>query len=129
MKDETKIWLDYADENLKSAKLLLDSGFFNTCLQNIQQAVEKMLKALFIESAIKFHKTHSISDLTSILAREKISVEIAEDDAELLDSIYLPSKYPLGSALPEFDPDETICRKCLTIAEKVRDSVYSQLNR
>jgi hypothetical protein len=60
---------------------------------------------------------------------EKNSVEIAEDDAELLDSIYLPSKYPLGSALPEFDADETVCKKCLAIAERVRDSVYSHLNR
>jgi HEPN domain-containing protein len=128
MKDETKVWLDYADENLKSAKLLLDSGFFNTCLQNIQQSIEKMLKAMLIESAIKFQKTHSISELVSILAREEIHIEIAEDESDLLDSIYLPSKYPLGSALPEFDPDENICRKCLAIAERVRNSVYDHLN-
>jgi len=46
MKDETKKWLDYADENLRSAKLLLDNKLFNPCLQNVQQAVEKMLKAI-----------------------------------------------------------------------------------
>jgi len=45
MKDETKKWLEYADENLRSARLLLDSELFNPCLQNVQQAVEKMLKA------------------------------------------------------------------------------------
>jgi len=26
----------------------------------------------------------------------------------LLDSVYLPSKYPLGSVLPHFDPDAEI---------------------
>lgn len=46
MKDETKIWLKYSRENLRSAGLLLESGLFNPCLQNIQQAVEKGLKAV-----------------------------------------------------------------------------------
>jgi len=35
MKDETKKWLEYADENLRSARLLLDSELFNPCLQNV----------------------------------------------------------------------------------------------
>jgi HEPN domain-containing protein len=38
MKNETRAWLDYADENLKSAEVLLRNGLFNACLQNIQQA-------------------------------------------------------------------------------------------
>lgn len=36
MKDETKKWLEYADENLRSAKVLLDSKLFNPCLQNVR---------------------------------------------------------------------------------------------
>jgi len=38
MKEQTKKWLEYADENLSSAKVLLDNGLFNPCLQNVQQA-------------------------------------------------------------------------------------------
>ena len=53
MKDETQTWLKYANENLRSAKLLLESNLFNPCLQNIQQAVEKWLKALIVESSLK----------------------------------------------------------------------------
>jgi HEPN domain-containing protein len=34
MKDEAKIWLEYANENLASAQILLDHGLFNPCLQN-----------------------------------------------------------------------------------------------
>ena len=45
MKDETKRWLYFAEENLRSAKILLESSIFNPTLQNVQQAVEKMLKA------------------------------------------------------------------------------------
>lgn len=69
MKDETKEWLNYADENLKSAKILLESGIYNPTLQNVQQAVEKMLKALCVEFSLKFKKTHSINELEAILAK------------------------------------------------------------
>lgn len=39
MKDETKLWLDYAKENLLSAQILLESSFYNTVLQNTQQSI------------------------------------------------------------------------------------------
>ena len=56
MKDETKMWLDYSKENLDSAKILMKSKLFNPCLQNVQQCVEKALKALLIENSIKLKK-------------------------------------------------------------------------
>jgi HEPN domain-containing protein len=43
MKKDTEIWLSYADDNLKSTKVLLDSELYNPCLQNAQQAVLTML--------------------------------------------------------------------------------------
>ena len=49
MKDETRLWLVYAQENLTSALVLLQSCLFNPCLQNTQQAVEKSLKACLFE--------------------------------------------------------------------------------
>jgi HEPN domain-containing protein len=128
MKGETKRWLEYADENLRSAKVLLDNGLFNPCLQNTQQAVEKMLKAMLLEFAIKFKKTHSINELVMTLAENDLDINLAEEDRELLDSIYLPSKYPLGSILPDFEPDEQICKNCIAIAERVKESVLTLLH-
>lgn len=128
MKDETKKWLEYADENLRSARLLLDSELFNPCLQNVQQAVEKMLKALLVESAEKIKKTHSINELVNILDKHGLNVDMTEDDCDLLDSIYLPSKYPLGGILPDFEPDMQTCRKCVALAERVWDSVIGLLS-
>jgi HEPN domain-containing protein len=127
MKDETRKWLEYADENLKSAKVLLDSELFNPCLQNAQQAVEKMLKALLVEFSIKFKKTHSTDELVKMLAEKHLDIDLAEEERELLDSIYLPSKYPLGSILPDFEPDNQTCKSCIAMAERVKKSVSALL--
>ena len=123
MKDQTKQWLEYADENLQSAKVLLESELFNPCLQNVQQAVEKMLKAVLVESGIKIKKTHSINELVTILAENDLEVDIEEDERDLIDSIYLPSKYPVGGILPDFEPDMQTCLQCITVAERVRESI------
>jgi len=129
MKDQTKKWLEYADENLRSAKVLLDNKLFNPCLQNVQQSVEKMLKAALVESGIKIKKTHSINELVTILAENGMEVDIEEDERDLIDSIYLPSKYPIGGILPDFEPDMKTCVQCVTVAERVRDSVTSFLSK
>ena len=49
MRDETRIWITYADENFKVSLLALENGYLNACLQNAQQAVEKYLKAVIIK--------------------------------------------------------------------------------
>jgi HEPN domain-containing protein len=123
MKDETRIWLGYADENLASAKILLDHGLFNPCLQNAQQGVEKMLKALLIEAGIKTRRTHSIRELLIMLAQVGLDTPVTDDDADLLDSIYLPSKYPLGSVLPDFEPDRDIGIRCIDVASRLREAI------
>ena len=52
MRDKTKVWLEYAEENYKSTKILLNSKLFNPCLQNIQQSIEMSLKAILIKNSL-----------------------------------------------------------------------------
>ena len=128
MKDEARIWLKYAEENLASAEILQESELFNPCLQNVQQSVEKALKALFVENGLKFKKTHNISELKNTLSSAGVDVNISEDDCDFLDSIYLPSKYPLGNVLPFYEPDSAICNNAITIAENTFKFVSDILN-
>ncbi len=128
MKDETRLWLVYAQENLASAQVLLESGLFNPCLQNTQQAVEKSLKACLIEQGQKVRKTHSINELVGMLAALRRDVGVSEEECDLLDTIYLPSKYPLGSVLPDFAPDRELCKRCLLIADMVVTTVKALVN-
>lgn len=97
MKEETKIWLNYATENLKSSEILLESKLYNPSLQNAQQTVEKAFKALLNEYEIPVKRTHDIFELNLILINNSIIINITEDECDLLNSIYIPSKYPLGS--------------------------------
>lgn len=120
MKGEAKIWLEYANENLASAQILLEHRLFDPCLQNAQQSVEKMLKALLTEVGIKVRRRHGIGELVAALANTRMTIPVTDEEADLLDSIYLPSKYPLGSALPDFEPDRGICDRCIGIALQLR---------
>ncbi len=127
MQEETKSWLTYSEENLEAAKVLLASKLFNPCLQSIQQSIEKALKSLFIEKEIPFKKTHSIMELKTILQKNSISIKLSEDECDFLDSIYLPTKYPIGSALPSYYPDEKICKDSILLAERVLKEVKNLL--
>jgi len=123
MKDETKLWLEYANENLASADILLKSHLYNPSLQNSQQAIEKLLKACFIEKRIKLQKTHATTLLVETLESLGYYFAISHDDIDLIDSIYLASKYPLGSVMPDFDPDEAVCQTCLDIARTIQNDI------
>lgn len=127
MKDETKLWLDFSKENLKSAPILLKSELYNPSLQNIQQSIEKALKAVFVEKALKFKKTPSITVLNNILIQKGMDIELKEEDCEFIDTIYLPSKYPISQVLPDYEPNEEICQKGIKIAESVLKSVQDIL--
>ncbi len=123
MKDETRVWLSYAGENLEAAKILLKQGLYNPCLQNVQQSIEKSLKALLLERIHSQRKTHSITELIRILHEHQITLSLTDEECDLLDSIYLPSKYPLSGVLPDFEPDAFLCRQCVTLAEGVIEQV------
>ena len=88
MKTETRTWLNYADENLESAKALVKKKLYNPCLQNTQQAVEKSMKALLIEISGEFKRTHSIGELKRILDNKSIEINISEEEIILQEGIY-----------------------------------------
>jgi len=127
MNDESRLWLQYAEENRRVAVLCFESGLFNPCLQNAQQAVEKSLKALCLAIGLPLKKTHSIAELIADLRCAGIRLNFVEDDIDLLDSVYLPSKYPLGSVLPNFNPDNSLAQCCLALANSVLSEVQNRL--
>lgn len=78
---------------------------------------------------MKLKRTHSIAELRNILRDNSIHLGLDDEECEFLDSIYLPSKYPLGSALPEFEPDNELCESGIDIAEKVYAEIKGYLEK
>ena len=88
------MWLTYADENFEVAKLALAHGYLNSCLHNVHQAIEKTLKAVVVEHDLEFRRTHNVRELTKLLANAGLLVEVSDEECDLIDSIFVPSKYP-----------------------------------
>lgn len=63
------------------------------------------------------------------MAGSNVVINMSEDDCDLLDSVYLPSKYHLGGVRPDFEPDEILCRNCLVLAERVVLQVEQMLEK
>lgn len=127
MQEETKNWVSYAEENYNASIVLLENELYNACLHNVQHCVEKALKSLFIEKAIPFKKTHNILELKNILEKRDVKLNLTEDECDFIDSIYLPTKYPVVSALPLFYPDKEICESSIALASKVINEVKQLL--
>ena len=93
MKPETEQWVSKAQENLDIAGHLLELLYPAQCIFFSQQAVEMLLKAIWIERADEGlpRKTH---DLVS-LAKE-LQLGVSEDWRELLRQLsehYIPTRY------------------------------------
>ncbi len=43
------------------------------------------------------------------------------------ETIYLSSKYPIGSVITDYDPDSDICQECMEVALRVEKTVKELL--
>jgi HEPN domain-containing protein len=111
-------WLRFAAENAEAARVLLETDWFNPSLQNAQQAIEKAMKAVILSRNLTVKRSHNIRELARDLRQAGVEVELNDDECDLIDSIYLPSKYPPVSALPDAAPDRNLCTRCVEIARR-----------
>jgi HEPN domain-containing protein len=82
-----------ADEDREMAKAALTSSLHRPCVFHCQQAIEKLLKAIWIEQAAEGYppKTHGLVSL----ARE-VGLQLEEEVQEFLDDLekqYNPTRY------------------------------------
>lgn len=70
MKKETKLWVDYAKDDLKSMKVMWEAHRYGPTAFYCQQMVEKLIKGLIVERVNKApRKSH---DLVRLLEDSKI---------------------------------------------------------
>src|SRR5437588_1599080 len=64
--DEARLWIAKAAEDLAGARVLLSGGLAAPAAFHIQQATEKILKALLLAAAQDVRRVHDISTLADL---------------------------------------------------------------
>jgi len=94
--DECLKWMEQAQEDLKTAKILLAQGVFYASVFFSHQAVEKALKAVLLKNGKDPGKIHSLPDLVEILETE-LDLSVPEDIRSAVYEInphYVITRYP-----------------------------------
>ncbi len=93
-----KDWLEEAAIDAQKAQVDLQHGYYNWCCFTSQQAAEKAVKALSMFLGFDVWG-HSIVGILKII-KEKIEIpEIILEKAQLLDTFYIPTRYPNGFSM------------------------------
>ena len=123
-------FLIFAEEDLKSARVLLKEGIFNQVCFHSQQVVEKSLKS-FIKSKKRISpKTHSLLELLNICSQYDKKFNSLLNICKFLDKFYIPTRYPdaIVGSLDEELPNKRDAEKALNGAEIVYNFVKKILS-
>ena len=88
-------WLEFAEKNLETAQLLNNENHYTDVIAiDIQQAVEKALKAIYVFNGEKIPRTHALEILYSY-ASDWIDFEGVEiKDLIKISDYYQTERYP-----------------------------------
>lgn len=123
MSDLAKEWLRSAKLDLDNVKCILEIEHLTPIISfHSQQAVEKSLKALLVFKSVNIKRTHSLEKLFKIC---ESYIQITDFDiVDLLDSLYIESRYPSSMGLlpygsPTLDDGKVFYNFALDIFTKV----------
>ncbi len=100
-KIESKSWFERAEKDLKAAKDSFTSGNYDWACFQSHQAVEKALKAVYIEKSNELIKTHDLV----FLAKKIHASQAIIDNCKILSVLYVATRYPDKSS--EYTEEET----------------------
>jgi HEPN domain-containing protein len=97
MEKVVREWLETSDYDLETADAMLKAGRYLYVLFMCQQAVEKLLKAVFVKNKNELPpRVHNLSYLA-----DSINLEVTDSERSLLNELnqfYLESRYPVERA-------------------------------
>jgi HEPN domain-containing protein len=116
MNETAKRWLTFAKEDLRVAEIVLREAIYNQVCFHAQQCVEKALKSALTHRGHTTPRTHSITDLLSVLPSEYLAN--LRDALVELDDFYIPTRYPdaLPGMLPDVLPGKVEAKRAFDLA-------------
>lgn len=126
MREEINDWVIQSEADLRKAKVLLDAKEFDGVAFNSHQAVEKILKALYMKRNKRGKAGHSIIYIAKEL---QVPADIFSDIKEISPE-YLISRYPdIVGVAPVDYYDKKMVLKYIKIAEGVLEWAKKQISK
>ena len=129
-----KIWLKYANDDLKAGVLLFNNDpdeFKSIVCYHMEQAVEKYLKAYLVANNIEIddnHRKHHTHDIAKLIETcKKIDNDFSslyKIEADRLTDYAVKSRYP-ASDNPSIEDE----RESISITEQVRQFIIKKINK
>lgn len=123
-------WLEQAERDREKAALDFVHGYFEWCCFTAQQAAEKAVKALGMKMGVDVWG-HAVTNLLRLLGdRVRVPEEIIES-AQLLDTYYIPTRYPNGFSIgkPADYYNRQMAGEALNACEKVLEFCAGAIHR
>ena len=108
---EHEKWLKIADEDLRSAKVLLKIEIFSTATYHCHQAAEKALKGYLAFKMQEILKTHDLIKLVGLCSKLDTKFEKLYDTVEELNPFATKFRYPTEFDIPDFADTEAAIKQ------------------
>ena len=90
-----RAWLEQAQEDLETARILIENGKYSASAFYSQQAAENVLRALLYLTGRDPGKTHSLIELAEAPEQEGIAVsQNVKEDLMVVSPHFIISRYP-----------------------------------
>lgn len=117
MKDSIKDWLYQAKDDLESAEILFKAEHYRGACIHAQQALEKAMKGLLLDSGWVLEKTHNLRSLRHYGNLRQLNYNLSDEAIDMLDSFY-EARYPgEEGVLPTGEPTKEQTKFLLSEAQ------------
>ena len=130
MNESALNWLKFAQSDLETIDEIIHNGNLTLIIAfHSQQCIEKSFKAVIEEYQLSEHiKTHNLLTLYK-LTSQVINIKVNEDLLELLNKLYIDSRYPGEIGLLTYGkPKITDAEKFYKLAKEIYNNVYNKLS-
>ena len=124
-RNEGQRWLDQAQTDLRWTRHLFGEGAYYLVCFLAQQVAEKVLKAFLYAQGEELVIGHSVRQLCTRAASYDARFQQNLDAWAILDSYYIPTRYPNG--LPDDIPAHVYNREIAALALALAEAVVTQV--
>jgi HEPN domain-containing protein/predicted nucleotidyltransferase len=119
MRKATDVWLQEAEDELESARILAEHARYRGSTLHSRQSVERCLKAMILEKGETPQRTHDLLLLRAHAERLSWKLQMETEDAVFLYSVYKDSSPSEEGLLPHGEPTAADAARAIEVAGRL----------